>query len=99
MRDMYPPPLTWGSCSRSERVDEGHISSSTYIGYMSLAPGLQVCKYVIYMMCVCVSYGGVYVCMRVCLYVYIIRIHTCYVLTKPPIPSSRCKCFVVLRPA
>ena len=35
----------------------------------------------------------VFVCVCVCVYV-----HTCYVLTKPPIPSSRCKCFVVLRP-
>ena len=25
-------------------------------------------------------------------------VHTCYVLTNPPIPSSRCKCFVVIRP-
>ena len=25
-------------------------------------------------------------------------VHTCYVLTKPPIPSSRCKDFVFLRP-
>jgi hypothetical protein len=32
-----------------------------------------------------------YVCMYVC-------IHTCYVLTNPPIPCSRCKCFVFLRP-
>jgi hypothetical protein len=35
----------------------------------------------------------VIVYMYVCVYVY-----TCYVLTKPPIPSSRCKCFVFLRP-
>ncbi len=36
--------------------------------------------------------------MYVC-YVCIIRtVHTCCVLTNPPIPSSRCKHFVVLRP-
>jgi hypothetical protein len=35
----------------------------------------------------------IYVCMYVCLYV-----HTCYILIIPPIPSSRCKHFVFLRP-
>jgi len=40
---------------------------------------------------------------QVCMYVYICMyvytyVHTYYVLTNPPIPSSRCKCFVVLRP-
>ena len=35
-----------------------------------------------------------YVFMYVCMY-----IHTCCVLTNPPIPSSRCKYFVVLCPA
>ena len=34
-----------------------------------------------------------YACMCVCIYV-----HTCSVLTNPPIPSSRCKHFVFLRP-
>ena len=46
-----------------------------------------MCKYGI-CMCVCVC-----VCMDVRMYVY-----TCYVLTSPPIPSSRCKHFVGLRP-
>jgi hypothetical protein len=31
------------------------------------------------------------------MYVYT-NVHTCYVLTKPPIPSSRCKHYVFLRP-
>ena len=34
-----------------------------------------------------------YACMYGCMYVY-----TCCVLTNPPIPSSRCNHFVVLRP-
>ena len=38
-------------------------------------------------------YIRMYVCMYVCMYVYI-----CCVLTKPPIPSSRCEHFVNLRP-
>ena len=34
-----------------------------------------------------------------CMYVYTyVHVHTCYVLTHPPIPSSRCNHFVVLRP-
>jgi hypothetical protein len=50
-----------------------------------------------------------YICIFVCTYIrmYVHKniqkyvcmyIHTCYVLTNPPIPSSRCKYFVVLRP-
>jgi hypothetical protein len=42
-----------------------------------------------------------YLCMYVCIYMHIYvcmyvytYIHTCYVLNNPPIPSSRCKCFV-----
>jgi hypothetical protein len=34
----------------------------------------------------------------ICIYVLHTYVHTCYVLTNPPIPSSRCKCFVFLRP-
>ncbi len=37
------------------------------------------------------SLADIYI--HVCIYVY-----TCYVLTNPPIPSSRCNHFVVLRP-
>jgi hypothetical protein len=37
-------------------------------------------------------------CMFVCMYVCMYYIRTCYVLTKPPIPSSRCKHYVILRP-
>jgi hypothetical protein len=33
-----------------------------------------------------------------CIHVGNMHVHTCYVLTNPPIPSSRCKCFVFLRP-
>ncbi len=62
------------------------------------------------MMYVCVRvYACIYVCMNVfmhvytyvCMYVYascVCIIHTCYVLIDPPIPSSRCKHFVFLRP-
>jgi hypothetical protein len=46
----------------------------------------QKCTFDICILCVCVSVG---------MYLYI---DTCYVLTNPPIPSSRCKCFVFLRP-
>jgi hypothetical protein len=35
--------------------------------------------------------------MYLCMYIHT-YVHTCYVLTNPPIPSSRCKCFVFLRP-
>jgi hypothetical protein len=35
------------------------------------------------------------VCMCICVYVYV---YTCYVLTNPPIPSSRSKRIVILRP-
>jgi hypothetical protein len=60
--------------------------------------------YIQYIICVCVCVRerererereciSMYVCM--CVYTYV---HTCYVLTNPPIPSSRCKCFVFLRP-
>ena len=33
-----------------------------------------------------------YVCMHVCMYIrtYMLYVHTCYVLTNPPIPSSPC---------
>ena len=42
-----------------------------------------------------------YVCMCVCVYVYTYvyaYVYTCCVLINPPIPSSRCKHFVNLRP-
>ena len=42
-----------------------------------------------------VIYACMHAYMYVCMYVYV---HKCYVLTNPPIPSSRCKCFVFLRP-
>jgi hypothetical protein len=42
----------------------------------------------------------IYLNIHIGMYVCIIRmyIRTCYVLTNPPIPSSRSKYFVVLRP-
>ena len=50
----------------------------------------------------CMYIGGPFlarVLMYVCIHAYVcMYIHTCCVLTKPPIPSSRCKCFVFLRP-
>jgi hypothetical protein len=55
--------------------------------------------------------GGIYVCIYVCMYVYLyihmymymymymcMYLHTCYVLTNPPIPSSRCKHYMFWRP-
>jgi len=45
--------------------------------------------------CVCVCVCGVFLCVCVCVCMYV---HTYCVLTNPPIPSSRCKYFVVLRP-
>ncbi len=61
--------------------------------------------------CVCMYILGVracarmyvyitYVCIHLCMYacMYHTYVHTCYVLTNPLIPSSRCKCFVLLRP-
>jgi hypothetical protein len=57
---------------------------------VSFCARLRVC------VCVCVC---VYVCVCVCVCVYVCAyVHTCYVLyvlTNPPIPSSRCKCFVI----
>jgi hypothetical protein len=51
-----------------------------------------------WLVCVCV-YTCVCVCVCVCVYTYIycMCVHTYCILTNPPIPSSRCKYFVVLR--
>ena len=42
------------------------------------------------------SYLHVYI--HTCIRMYVCNLHTCYVLTNPPSPSSRCKYFVVFRP-
>ena len=48
---------------------------------------MYVCMYV----CMCVSmYVCMYACMYVCMYIRM-YVHTCFVLTNPSIPSSRCK--------
>ena len=71
--------------------------------YHILRPRRCVC-FVFYTYVCMYTYVCIYVCMYdVCMYVYIctytyVYVHTCCVLTKPPIPSWRCKDFVVLRP-
>jgi hypothetical protein len=73
-------------------VRNAQLNSAVVVaGSKAVAVGLVcvcVCMYAYIYVCVCV-------CVCVCLYTYV---HTCYVLTNPPIPSSRCKYFVVLRP-
>jgi hypothetical protein len=76
-----------GSCSLRDLSDDELVQEMK-----------EVCVYVYMCVCVCVCvsvciYICMVACMKLCMYV-----HTCYVLTKPPIPSSRCKCFVFLRP-
>jgi hypothetical protein len=51
---------------------------------------IHVCTYIRMYVCVCV-------CMYVCMYIRM-HLHTGYVQTNPPIPSSRCKHFVFLCP-
>jgi hypothetical protein len=56
-------------------------------------------RHYIYMYTYIFIHMYVYVCMYVCICMCIcMYVYTCYVLTKPPIPSSRCKHFVFLRP-
>ena len=60
---------------------------------------VYVCMYVCMCSCLCMyvyTYVCMYVCMHACMHVCM-YVHTYYVLTNPPIPSSHCKCFVVLR--
>jgi len=80
------------SAPARRRADPG---SAAHTPSICMNVQMYVCMYV------CISVH-LYICMSVCLYVCM-YIHTyirmCYVLTNPPIPSSRCKDFVVLRPA
>ena len=61
-----------------------------------LASDLKIRELYIHMY-VCL-YVYTYVCRYACLHVCITYVYTRYVLTNAPIPSSRCKHFVNLRP-
>jgi hypothetical protein len=91
------------SHGQDHRVQSGHSmsnSGTSISGVKQLARRIRSQEwqtgYIIYSICM---YACMYIRMYVCMYIYIHTcIHTCYVLTNPPIPSSCCKCFVVLRP-
>ena len=58
---------------------------------------VYVCIYVCVYVCmdIVLRFRDMYVYTYVCVYTYV---RTCYVRTNPTFPSSRCKCFVFLRP-
>ena len=86
------------SCSLSlgnGDVDKARLISARLKASLTELAGVLLCLFLHICMYVISFHNDAYI--HVCMYIHT-YVHTCYVLTNPPIPSSHCKHFVFLSP-